>query len=30
MDSIFMNSGRSKTSDYAELLQNLSDKIILK
>ena len=25
-----MNSGKSKTSDYAELLQNLSDKIILK
>ena len=30
MDSIFMNSGNSKTSDPYKLLLNLSDKINLK
>ena len=30
MDSIFMNSGNSKTSDALRLLLNLSDKINLK
>ena len=30
MDTIFMNSGNSKTSDPHRLLLNLSDKIILK
>ena len=29
MDTIFMNSGNSKTSDRHRLLQNLSDKINL-
>ena len=30
MDAIFMNSGKSKTSDPHRLLLNLSDKIDLK
>ena len=30
MDTIFMNSGNSKTSDRYRLLRNLSDKINLK
>ena len=30
MDTIFMNSGNSKTSDLHRLLLNLSDKIDLK
>ena len=30
MDTIFMNSENSKTSDLQRLLLNLSDKIILK
>ena len=30
MDTIFMNSGNSKTSDIHKLLCNLSDKINLK
>ena len=30
MDTIFMNSGNSKTSDHHRLLLNLLDKIYLK
>ena len=30
MDTIFMNSGNSKTSDHRRLLINLGDKILLK